>query len=130
MSGLTAEQDREKWIQGWAKLMVDIWIEKVTRLYIIDTGSLMKSISQDSISGSASVISIAHSFLDYGIYVDKGVGKEFRKGNGGDLGFYPTREAQKWFSIKYYASFMNLKEYLEKAYADNFVMMMKEALEG
>lgn len=120
----------DKWIKGWTKFMIEIWKEKINQVGARDTDALFHSVDNFKMEGNKDSFEITHSFLDYGLFVDRGVGKEFKKGNGGDLGFYPTREARKWFSIKYYASFMNLKEYLEKAYADNFVMMMKETLEG
>lgn len=127
MSGQT---NRDKWIEGWTDLMVDIWLEKMVMLNVSDTGALARSFDVLSFTGNGDSYAIAHTFLEYGLYVDRGTGREFKKGNPGDLGFHPTREPKKWFSLKYYASYMNLKEFLERSYKDEFVMMMKESLAG
>ncbi len=121
--------DREKWIKGWSELMVDIWHEKLVQLYVGKTGALSRSIEEYRFIGTGDSFSITHAFRYYGIYVDRGTGKEFKKGNQGDLGFTPVREPKKWFSLKYYASYMNLKEFLERSYGEDFVLMMKETLE-
>lgn len=78
------EEDIRKWEQEWSKMMVTIWKENITRLKIIDTGRLHDSL-KDSVSNVGSQITIVHEFLQYGIYVARGVGAGYKRGNGGDL---------------------------------------------
>jgi len=117
----------DKWIQGWAKFMITIWREKIDQLEIYDTRALVSSVDNFQLEGTKDDFTISHSFLEYGLYVDKGVGKEFKKGNAGNI--HSDRIRKPWFGKKYYSSYMNLKFYLEAYYKRDFVMMMKETLE-
>ncbi|MBP3757176.1 MAG: hypothetical protein J6I61_07845 [Prevotella sp.] len=78
------EQDIRQWERGWADMMVSIWRENILRLGIVDTRRLHDSISH-SITDASGQITIAHEFMLYGIYVARGVGQGFTRGNPGDL---------------------------------------------
>lgn len=99
-----------RYISGWDEMMVDIWQERIRALGIIHTGTLYRSVRSLGVRDVGSSVVIPHSFVEYGIYVDAGVGKGFRRGNGGDLGFTPLRQPRPWLMKKYYASFFNLRE--------------------
>ena len=43
-----------------------------------------------------------------------GTGRETPRGNSGDLGRAKKRQRRRWFSRKYYASVMRLKEFYEE----------------
>jgi hypothetical protein len=77
-------QTFEKYIDGWAEMMITIWKERT------DNPEAMPLKS--------------NTYLYYGNYVARGVGKEFTKNNGGDLGFTPKREPKPWISGKYWYS--------------------------
>lgn len=77
------EEDIRKWEQEWMKMMIKIWREQILGLGIVDTMRLYRDIT-GGISGS-DMITIAHEFMQYGIYVAAGVGNGYNKGNGGDL---------------------------------------------
>ncbi len=47
--------------------------------------------------------------MQYGLWQDYGTGRETPRGNSGDLGRAKKRQRRRWFSRKYYASVMNLK---------------------
>lgn len=79
------DEDRKKYQEAWAEMMVTIWREKIERLHVINTYSLHQQIRDNVISSTDSVSTIQHKFLEYGIYQDMGVGKGYTKGNGGDL---------------------------------------------
>ncbi len=99
-----------RYISAWDEMMVDIWQERIRRLGIIHTGTLYRSVRSLGVRDEGGTVVIPHSFIEYGIYVDAGVGKGFRHGNGGDLGFHPLREPRPWLTKKYYASFFNLRD--------------------
>ncbi len=78
--------------RGWAKMMADIWRERMEKLRTIDTGNLYKNISAGVEEGAVTVIE--HKFMQYGIYVAAGVGKGYSHDNGGDLPFL-AKDADK-----------------------------------
>ena len=122
MSGMrnnNGSQDVEKYADAWAKTMVNIWKDKMNQLKVNDTGALFLSVMGVShvkdMTGT-----IDFKFLEYGLYVDAGTGNGFRRGNGGDLGFHPTREPKPWFSKKFYGSYMNLIEDVGRIAAEDY----------
>ena len=59
--------------------------------------------------------------MQYGLWHDYGTGRETPRGNSGDLGRAKKRQRRRWFSRKYYASVMNLKEFLEENIGKEFL---------
>jgi len=49
--------------------------------------------------------------MQYGLWQDYGTGRETPRGNSGDIGRPKKRKRRRWFSRKYYASVMRLKEF-------------------
>lgn len=80
-----AQRELDAYNNGWARCMVDIWMEKIDMLRISDTGKLRASIRE--LVSTGSVTTIEHRFMMYGLYVAAGVGRGFTHGNGGDLLF-------------------------------------------
>ena len=82
------------------------------------TGALIMSTRIKSFShdNDYSDLRFEEQFLDYGIYVDAGTGREVPLGNPGDIGRFKVRKPKPWFSRKYFLSVMNLREF----YAENF----------
>lgn len=118
----------DKWIKGWTKFMIEIWKEKINQVGARDTDALFHSVDNFKMEGNKDSFEITHSFLDYGLFVDRGVGKEFNKGNSGNV--ISERQELVWFRKRYYSSYMNMKSYLALYYKNDYIMMMKEALEG
>jgi hypothetical protein len=53
-------------------------------------------------------------------------GRETPRGNSGDIGKTKVRQRRKWFSRKYYASVMNIKEFYEDNIGRSFTgILMK-----
>ncbi len=52
--------------------------------------------------------------MQYGLWQDYGTGRETPRGNSGDIGRTKRRKRRRWFSRKYYASVMRLKEFYEE----------------
>ena len=128
------EEDIIKYEEGWTREMQTYWRERLLRLKIYDTGRLYGSISgRMQRAGKTSVLE--HRFAYYGIYVALGVGKGYKRGNGGDLVFLKDwktnkkhRQKRDWFIKKYYASIMRLGEVEAAFYGREYQGLIAEAL--
>lgn len=76
------DEDIRQWERSWTEMMVTIWQEKIRQLGIVDTMTLHNTLDYH-ISDAGGAIQIAHEFMLYGIYVAKGVGRGYRRGNSG-----------------------------------------------
>ena len=119
MSGTSdkAFQERQKYVQAFNSTMIKIWREQIALLGVVDTGALYRSTVAVSMTadGKFTSVSLARKFNLYGIYADYGVGSNTPRGNPGDLGRDNKRKRRRWFSRKYFASVMNIREF----FADN-----------
>ena len=121
MSGANREQqaqdEREKYVMAFNDTMLKIWQEQITLLDVIDTHSLLRSPIALPVrtDGRFFEVGLSQAFLEYGLWQDYGTGRETPRGNSGDLGREKVRGRRRWFSRKYYASVMNIKEF----FADN-----------
>ena len=126
-----ALQERQKYVAAFNDTMIKIWKERITLLDVIDTKTLLHSpISLGyKTDGKLVDVHLSQAFREYGLWQDYGTGRETPRGNPGDIGRAKVRQRRRWFSIKYYASFMNIKEF----YADNlgkeFIGIINEALD-
>lgn len=116
------DAEHQKWLEGWSEFMVKMWRERMMQFAppVYDTGALSRSVQ--GIIHPGPVTSIEHRFLEYGIYVARGVGNGYRHNNGGDLAFLKDwksnphhRQKRDWFSKKYMYSLHRLNEF-EAAY--------------
>ena len=64
--------------------------------------------------------------MQYGLWQNYGTGRETPRGNSGDLGRAKKRQRRRWFSRKYYASVMRLKEFYEENIGKDFAGIMSE----
>ncbi len=114
---------RKKFVEAWNKTMIDIWQEKIYKYHIIDTGNLYASPKALSIKADGRFydITLSQTFLEYGIWQDLGTGREVPIGNGGDIGREKVRQRRPWFSPKYYASVMNLRDFYAESLGYEFV---------
>ena len=111
--------------------MIKIWQEQITLLGVIDTGALLaspKAIAMRA-DGRFFEVSLSQAFLEYGLWQDYGTGRETPRGNSGDLGRAKKRKRRRWFSRKYYASVMRIKEFLEENLGWQFCGLISSALD-
>ena len=66
--------------------------------------------------------------MQYGLWQDYGTGRETPRGNSGNLGRAKKRKRRRWFSRKYYASVMRLKEFYEENVGRTFCGILSSAL--
>ena len=137
MSGTTndAEQrafsEREKFVTAFNETMIKIWKEQMTLLDVIDTGALLASPKSLPLraDGRFMELGLSQSFLEYGIWQNFGTGKETPRGNKGDIGRKKVRQKKPWFLRKYFASVMNLRDFLADNLAKEFVGVVAQSLD-
>lgn len=119
MNGTTdkALQERQKYVQAFNATMIKIWREQIALLGVIDTGALYRSTLavRMNADGKYTSITLEQSFNLYGLFVDYATGSNTPRDNPGDLGRDNARKRRRWFSRKYYASVMSIRDF----YADN-----------
>ena len=126
-----ALQERQKYVAAFNDTMIKIWKERITLLDVIDTKMLLNSPVSLGYKADGKLVDVhlTQAFREYGLWQDYGTGRETPRGNPGDIGRAKVRQRRRWFSIKYYASFMNIKEF----YADNlgkeFIGIINETLD-
>lgn len=121
----TAVESRKKYIEAWNKTMLDIWQERIYRLGVMHTGALWRSPLSMPVraDGRFLDVSLSQTFLEYGLWQDLGVGREVPHGNSGDIGREKKRQRRRWFSTKYYASVMNLRDFMAESLGSEFTGM-------
>lgn len=115
--------ERRKFVEAWNDTMVKIWKERIQKLGVIHTGSLLRSPFKFPVraDGRLYEIHLAQSFLEYGLWQDLGTGREVPIGNGGDIGREKKRERRRWFSVAYFSSIMNLRRFFAESLGREFV---------
>mgnify|MGYP006981460825 FL=1 len=128
---LAAFKEREKFVTAFNETMLKIWKEQMTLLDVIDTGALLASPKSLPIRADGQFIELglSQSFLEYGLWQNFGTGKETPRGNKGDMGRKKVRQKKPWFSRKYYASVMNLRDFLADNMAKEFVGVVAQSLD-
>lgn len=122
LTAAQAQDARQKYILAFNATMLEIWKERITLLEVIDTGLLLRSplalpVKAD---GRFFEVTLSQSFLEYGLWQDYGVGRETPRGNSGDIGRRKVRQRRPWFSKKYYASVLNLRDFLGENIGQEF----------
>ena len=135
---------REKYVSAFNDTMLRIWREQMTLLGVIDTGRLLASPKSLPVRADGRFIEVglSQAFLEYGLWQDFGTGKEIPRGNHGDIGREKggnrdvdnivgghQRVAKKWFSRKYYASVMNIRDFLAENIGNEFVGIVAKSLD-
>ena len=116
-------ESRRRYVEAWNRTMIDIWQERIHKLGVVDTGALYRSPAALAVraDGRFYDLTLSHTFLEYGLWQDRGVGRETPRGNSGDLGRAKTRERRRWFSVKYYSSVMRLRDFMAESVGRDFL---------
>ncbi|MBR1472999.1 MAG: hypothetical protein IJ602_01930 [Paludibacteraceae bacterium] len=128
---IEAQEEREKYIKAWNDTMLHIWQERITLLEVIDTGRLLASPVAMPVraDGRFVEVTLSQEFLEYGLWQDYGVGRETPRGNSGDIGHAKVRQRRPWFSKKYYASVLNLRDFFGDNLGREFQGIMADTFE-
>lgn len=127
-----ALKERDKYISAFNATMTKIWQEQIVLLGVIDTGQLLESPVGVRCDKDERIVSIhlGLEFLEYGLWQNYGTGRETPRGNPGDIGRNKVRKKRPWFSKKFYASFMNLKEFMADSLGREFLGIISDALDA
>lgn len=130
MTEAQAIDERRRYVTAFNDTMLRIWKEKITLLGVVDTGALYRSVIAVGMRADAKFIdiSLTQQFNTYGLFVNYGTGREVYRGNPGDIGRPKVREARPWFSKKYFASVMNLREFLAENIGNDICRVIAQAL--
>ena len=111
--------------------MLRIWQERITLLDVIDTGKLLASPVAMPVraDGRFVEVTLSQEFLEYGLWQDYGVGRETPRGNSGDIGRAKVRQRRPWFSKRYYASVLNLRDFFGDNLGREFQGIMADTFE-
>lgn len=122
--------ERRKYVFAFNNTMIKIWREQIALLNVIDTGALYRSTVAVATNADDKIVEItlAQAFNIYGIYQDYGTGGNTPRGNSGDLGRDNPRRRRRWFSRKYFASVMNLREFFAENVGRDFCNVISNAL--
>ena len=128
---IEAQEEREKYIKAWNDTMLHIWQERITLLEVIDTGRLLASPVALPVraDGRFVEVTLSQEFLEYGLWQDYGVGRETPRGNSGDIGHDKVRQRRPWFSKRYYASVLNLRDFFGDNLGREFQGIMADTFE-
>ena len=128
---IEAQEEREKYIMAWNDTMLHIWQERITLLEVIDTGRLLASPVALPVraDGRFVEVTLSQEFLEYGLWQDFGVGRETPRGNSGDIGHAKVRQRRPWFSKRYYASVLNLRDFFGDNLGREFQGIMADTFE-
>ena len=128
---MEAQEEREKYIKAWNETMLRIWQERITLLEVIDTGRLLASPVAMPVraDGRFVEVTLSQEFLEYGLWQDYGVGRETPRGNSGDIGRAKVRQRRPWFSKRYYASVLNLRDFFGDNLGREFQGIMADTFE-
>lgn len=121
----------QPYLTAWRQKMIQIWQDRLDLMQVHQTGQLRKSVRATAMSVTQTEATLAFQFIQYGIYVDRGVGNGYRPGNGGDLKFLgkayrkqhnlgKPREKKPWFSRPWYISVEVLKKHMAAILGDQF----------
>ena len=127
--------DLKTYSKAWYDKMVEIWRDRIDAMNILDTGSLRGSVAGNGFAIDEMGGQMVFQFLQYGIFVDLGTGKGYKRGTGGDLqslgkdyrkehNLGKAREPRPWFSKSWYISTQAIKDVYARFVGDNFVGIM------
>ena len=127
--------DLKTYSKAWYDKMVTIWRDRIDAMNIRDTGALRGSVAGKGFAIDELGGQMAFQFLQYGIFVDLGTGKGYKRGNGGDLEFLgkdyrkqhklgKARKKRPWFSTSWYVSTKVIRDVYARLVGEKFVGIM------
>ena len=110
-----SEEELRKFEEGWVETMSSIWVDRIVKLHIVDTGQLIRSM-EHRLSVLEDGRMFEHSFRLYGFYVAIGVGPKGK------------RKPKEWYFKAYRRSIEKLKHIEEEALGEKYMGVLRETL--
>lgn len=131
------DEAAREYASAWSEMMSTIFRDRLKRLVYSSlstraTGRLLASVSEPQVEGDYSAV--RYRFAHYGLFVDRGVGREKARGNSGDIGVARggtrrLRESRRWFSAPWRRSLEKLAEELAERHAASAVRQLVDTME-
>lgn len=122
-------------LEAWADIVLKNWLQKIMKMYVIDTMSLAKSLEHHVyVNSNGNPERVEFAFLYYGRFVDMGVGEGISK--TGSIKSIATskklkeRIAKKWYSPIFYSEVMKLQNILSEKYGLKAAQTIVENIES
>lgn len=117
---------RRKFVEAWNRTMISIWKERIFKLKVRDTDALYHSPLSLPVKadGRFYEFSLSQTYLEYGVFQDRGTGRNTARGNTHKVdkdGWENKRKPRRWFSPKYYSSAMRLRDFMAESIGEEFV---------
>lgn len=131
-----AIESRKKYADAFNSTMTKVWRDRIrrkraTRAY--DTGALFASTVMDRhviASKDYTTLSYSWSYLEYGVYVERGTGRGVFRGNPGDIGRDNKRRRRRWMNPRLYSSMCNLRDFMAESVGSEFVQIVNRIAIG
>lgn len=126
MTGTNPVAERAQWVHGFNDMMVKIWKEQVVRLDVFSTlptsGLLYRTVrfTHSKMDGAVTDVHLSYEFAEYGVYVDRGTGREIPRENPGDIGRPKVRQPKRWMSPKFFKSYYRIRNYFAESLGREF----------
>lgn len=115
--------------KAWAEIVLKIWEDKLTKLKVNTSYSLINSLLFHVITAAnGDPVMINFFFNYYGRFVDMGVGKGLPASGRGAVEF--KRRAKPWFSRAFYSQVIKLSEVYSKKYAQKASFVIVQTIES
>ena len=126
----TELEARKKFIDSYNDTQIRIWKDRIRMLQAVRSGALLRSPAPaiKLYDADVSNVTLAQSFIDYGIWVNFGVGREMPAGQRLPEGSRPRRRAKRWFDKSYYRSVFNLRDFMARSFGRRAVGLIARAL--
>ena len=147
MAEVQTIEERQKYVEAWNTTMTQIWQERILKHGVFESPRRRTRADEPHLYDSLHYFPVRHddkyielamhfTFPEYGIFQDRGTGREKWLGNPGDIGEETKsgrerkyRKPRPWFSVKWYASCMNIKEFMSKSVRNQFVGIVSASME-
>lgn len=114
-------------LDAWAKITIEIWLDKIKELNINDTESLAQSFVQHVIANSSGdTARIEFAFNYYGRMVDMGVGQGVKK----EEVFTSNRNPKPWYSSTFLLEVKKLANILADQYGHQSNLIVVNSIKG
>lgn len=140
MATVVQTQDKERYLDNWAQLMVNFWTERMDAEMVglsedsdgsprYSSGELRRSFSVALMKQSGGdTAKINHMFNHYGMYLDGGVFPGTKGSGGQNRVSNPNRKPKPWRDKKYWYSQRRLQEKMVELTGQDYLRSISSIL--